>query len=156
MAVFPHPENPLDRAMWYVRHHRTHELVLDGLNPSELDLVHMAIRGSLHRARMRQFRAHAVGAAFTATFLLVGLALMMVGPAEVLGWSSQYSVWLHADDQVMLWGIMIVLLITGATGADYLLRRRLTIANTYSASVSELSQAITRVDAAMRTALATR
>lgn len=149
MADYPHARTPLDRALWVVQHHRTPELDVAELDRSGLIAVRAAIAERLVRARNRHLRSHLVGAGFTAVFLGLGLALMAVGPAAVLGFTERFGVYFHPDDEVLFWFFLVIMLGLGATAADYVLRRRLKLARANASTVKDLREAEAKVDAVM-------
>ena len=148
MSGFPGFSTRLKEELFLIHENRLHELWFGDLNPQERDAVIRELRSKLHRVRLRALSAHLIGAGLTACFLVLGLAVMGIGPAEVRGAFDTW-VWTRASAAgvPMHWAALVVLAALGGFTADYILRRRLKIARMWDHESTAIREALARGEA---------
>lgn len=142
MTQFPKYASQLDAGRHLMAEHRFAEITREGLSDSERRVLVAELHAKLTRVRFRALRAHLFGATLTACFLGLGLALLAVGPAQLLGALPWIGVRSTPRDQAGLWIVLIVLAVFGAAATDYVLRKRLRIARMWEAESRDIRAAI--------------
>lgn len=144
---YPHPDSPLAAALFLIRAGRLHELDPSTLAGDDRARVTSVLRTELRATRLRALRAHAIGIALTMVFVAAGVAVMALGPSEVLGDLDVASEELGRQGAAgMVWVIVVTLLAGGGFAADYVLRGRLRIARSWAHHARTLREMIERVE----------
>lgn len=142
MHGYPHFTSKLDAARFLIRENRLHELWWDDLAAPEREVLFQDLRAKQSRVRRRARRAHLIGMALTACFLALGVALMTIGPAELLGAFDRWLRMPTLKGQGVRWAILVLLAVLGGASADYVLRRRLKIARMWDHESGAIGDAI--------------
>lgn len=146
MTKFPKFASRLEAVRSQIREHRFPEISNEGLSASERELLVAELHAKLTRVRLRAVRAHVIGASLTACFLALGLALLTIGPVQVLGALPWFEMRSTLRDQVGVWPILVVLAVFGAASTDYILRKRLRIAHMWEAAARDIRAAIQHLE----------
>lgn len=145
MQSYPHPETPFARAIWCVKHRRSHEMQLEGLTVEELGTVRAELVRQMFHARARQVKNRVTEAILAVAFVAIGVFLMMVGPLEMMGNGPGLMIY----NQALLYGLLIVFIVFAGVGADYVLRRRNKRARGIARAIEDVRSTIERIDAAV-------
>lgn len=148
MSGFPGFSTRLKEELFLVHENRLPELWFGDLNPQDRATLIRELKAKLHRVRLRALSAHLIGASLTACFLVLGVAVMGIGPAEVRG-AFDTLVWARSSAAAvpMHWAVLVVLAALGGFTADYILRRRLKIARMWDHESTDIREAIARGEA---------
>lgn len=142
---FPGFATPLEAARFLVLENRLHELSLEHLSPADREVLLGDLRKRLVRARLHMIEANLIGIALTACFLLLGGALLSIGPAEFFGAFRLTRGNTLITDRVVIWIVIVTCAVLGAVSTHYVLRRRLQIAKLWGHDSHQISQTIHRI-----------
>lgn len=144
MPGYPFFDSQLEAARFLVRDHRPEEIAFDRLSGAEREIVIHELRREHASVWRRMMVAHLAGASLTGCFLVLGLAVMAIGPAEFTGMFGRWLGVPALSNQGSHWIVLIALAALGGAVADYVLRGRLRIARLWSAESAGMSAAIKR------------
>lgn len=130
-----------ERAAYLLARHRLAEIPFAELTPEELRGVTSTLHRRLVRARLRALAAHVGAMVLAVGFLALGALLLGVGPMiHITSFPVMSDV--TAPTEGALWLLLLAISTFGLVTADYLLRRRRRITESYDREVSSIRHAL--------------
>jgi hypothetical protein len=147
MAIVGYPRfaSRLSAAKFLVLENRLPEIWFDNLTPEERAEVVRDLRLQLSKVRRHSLTAHALGVALAVVFLVLGLLVMSIGPADVQGVFSRW-IWARPTPSgvAIHWGFLIAFAALGGFTADYILRGQRKVTRMWKEESTEIRETIAR------------